>query len=595
MDNTQTNCLSSADEPFLRVHIQTREGLLVEAPDNEGSPVVDTEVGHDEQKRACPAKYALNSQDVSAKEEHDVMEARKRACPAKYALNKCAGVNVIKDVPDNQDLGVHETIEAIERACPAKYVPNKHNVALSVEDDPVIIPKRACPAKYILNRADGQCSPDNSDATMLPPRQEDGERERSPPPPKVTNELEGKRGRFLQSKLVKKPEAKECLQSIEEGTKVLCKEKGINPLVKKLGVICRPVQKVPGNATITQKTKKNNFLEWLQSRAPEKKEETATSGQELDNKEIKKQSQNNKQKKMIQRKMVDMWVKKEKNSNANVMYTIYEHDTEYDVNSTSNDVVCCRKMGDSSPSSCGSSSGGEEKKDLDLDGPERETGAVILPPSGDSSDVETVGEEKRDFVGSVVTVRDEQNAATSSRKNEAMSNAPRKKVGKVTRRGITTSTPITIGKSHFKKRKSRSRAKDLKGANRVRKKLDEGQFTELSASSNSNISEGGSHEVEFDSTGSSLREAINDGLLSGLSAQEASSYDSTKDQPSDDERACLAKYKPSKKEGTKRACPAKYTNNDYNDERACPAKYTNFTELEEERACPAKYCRPGLK
>ena len=101
---------------------------------------------------------------------------------------------------------------------------------------------------------------------------------------------------------------------------------------------------------------------------------------------------------------------------------------------------------------------------------------------------------------------------------------------------------------------------------KVKRKLDEGLLVDLSASSNDERID------KFESTGSSLREAIAGGALSNDGSDSSNK---------------------------KRACPAKYANNDQSvgdvvnltdDERGRPAKYCDSESSNPERACPAKYC-----
>ena len=116
-------------------------------------------------------------------------------------------------------------------------------------------------------------------------------------------------------------------------------------------------------------------------------------------------------------------------------------------------------------------------------------------------------------------------------------------------------------------------------------RLDEGLLVSLSPSSTSSSD----HQCEFDSTGSSLREAIAEGALENI-------YDVDEGEKNDTcpERACPAKYT-NYKEDDERACPAKYTNYKEDDERACPAKYNGDERAclakynKDKRACPAKY------
>ena len=187
-----------------------------------------------------------------------------------------------------------------------------------------------------------------------------------------------------------------------------------------------------------------------------------------------------------------------------------------------------------------------------------------------SSSAEEVGEQRRDYIGvprpadttgapSTSGIhgargRRKENQKESSTDSEGATEKT-KKVTKVTRKGIATSTPVTVGKERKVKQVRRQRKKkervpeSMKEANDLasaKKRLDEGAFTALSPSSEDD-------QNYFDSTGSSLREAIAKGELSETDIE-------------------------------KRACPAKYCLQE--NERECPAKYC---PQENERECPAKY------
>ena len=143
------------------------------------------------------------------------------------------------------------------------------------------------------------------------------------------------------------------------------------------------------------------------------------------------------------------------------------------------------------------------------------------------------------------------------------------RTGKVTRRGRVTSTPVTVKKSIIKRKARRGKSSGMRSKrpsvselNLVKRNLDEGLRVELSPSSNDLSQE--KLELEFESTGSSLREAISNGALNTVDEVGASDI-----QP-------------------KRDLPAKYSNS-LSNEQDLPAKYYNSADNDDERDSPAKY------
>ena len=201
--------------------------------------------------------------------------------------------------------------------------------------------------------------------------------------------------------------------------------------------------------------------------------------------------------------------------------------------------------------------------------------------SSSSSPFEEVGEEKRDFAG-IGEGADSTGAPSTSRKvhrlkkkatKKTMLNtdgdssdqesvpkvrAPTKRTGKVRRKGMKTSTPVTITKWFKKERKVREnegrKSIARESLERVRKKLDDGINVSLSQSSEGD--EGSpSKPVVFESTGSSLREVVENGLLSCQSLDEDLGTNVNESKECDmvsfaveggiskiSERACPAKY-----------------------------------------------------
>ena len=162
--------------------------------------------------------------------------------------------------------------------------------------------------------------------------------------------------------------------------------------------------------------------------------------------------------------------------------------------------------------------------------------------------------------------------STSDVEEQERPGGSRLRTGKVTRKGIDTSTPVTIHKGKklkFKRRVTNTKTNALATAKR---KLSEGCMVELSPSSE--------EILQFESTGSSLREAVNAGALSD---------DATE---IDDERDSAAKYTPC----SKRDLAAKYIPCS---KRDSAAKYYPPKEEDDERDSAAKYVpsngeqRPG--
>ena len=160
------------------------------------------------------------------------------------------------------------------------------------------------------------------------------------------------------------------------------------------------------------------------------------------------------------------------------------------------------------------------------------------------------------------------------------------RTGKVTRRGRVTSTPVTFKKSILKRKARRGKSSGMRSKrpsvselNLVKRNLDEGLHVELSPSSNDLSQE--KLELEFESTGSSLREAISNGALNTVDEVGASDIQPKRDLP--------AKY--SNSLSNERDLPAKnYNSVDNDDERDLPAKYYNPADNDDERDSPAKYC-----
>ena len=273
----------------------------------------------------------------------------------------------------------------------------------------------------------------------------------------------------------------------------------------------------------------------------------------------------------------------------------------------------------------------------------------------DSESVETVGEQRRDFVGSIAlacspntqstskgckamksvkernrTTKKPQHCIPSSdederKKDTKSARGPRGRTGKVTRKGVKTSTPVTVKKEEMKikgrqgKKHTRTIGRGRKSLDEVKKRLDEGLLVNLSSSSD----EEENVFPEFESTGSSLREAIDNGDLIEINvagSRQIKNKESEKgdisEEHSCEKRACPAKYDLNRSTETrrrhsslpKRACPAKYNDHVKSPEngkrssslpkRACPAKYNDHVRSSEvawrsqtlpKRACPAKY------
>ena len=87
--------------------------------------------------------------------------------------------------------------------------------------------------------------------------------------------------------------------------------------------------------------------------------------------------------------------------------------------------------------------------------------------------------------------------------------------GKVTRKGIKTSTPVTIQMKKATRTRKRVTGSKENALNSVKQRLDEGLLVGLSSSSD--------EEHILESTGSSLRDAINAGALSADSNDAAGS------------------------------------------------------------------------
>ena len=161
--------------------------------------------------------------------------------------------------------------------------------------------------------------------------------------------------------------------------------------------------------------------------------------------------------------------------------------------------------------------------------------------------------------------------------------------GKVTRRGILSSTPITVGRGKCVSHKIKPRTRVLRRRSdlaRAKRRLDEGLQVDLSSSSEEDTckkvaefdSIGCENVAEFDSTGSSLRGAILSGVLSDGNTTDW-------ERPVRDSTTC-----------DERACPAKYVDSSPQDapsiERACPAKYVDYGPTVESSSTKIK--RPVL-
>ena len=247
-------------------------------------------------------------------------------------------------------------------------------------------------------------------------------------------------------------------------------------------------------------------------------------------------------------------------------------------NFTQNNVSpCCRSIKEPRE---------EEKREMSQEAP-------VSP--GSPSPVE-VGEEKRDYVGQVVTAappgvpstsrirnkkskvhkkrrnaeNDRQSTSDSEMKNEEqeIEKKIKKPLRKVTRKGVKTSTPVTIKVGSKYRTRKRVDGTEISKFEKVKQKLDEGLLVGLSSSSG--------NEYKLESTGSSLREAINAG--------EYSVGDDNNVVPpnlTDDERDSAAKYcNPDGGKDDERDSAAKYFNPDEgkDDERDSAAKYFNPDE-----------------
>ena len=163
--------------------------------------------------------------------------------------------------------------------------------------------------------------------------------------------------------------------------------------------------------------------------------------------------------------------------------------------------------------------------------------------STDSSSPEEVGEEKRELeavsqTNSPTTSKGKRTIRKKRRKNHGsgsgtMTNRREEESNKKEKSNKVTSTPITsVGvKVDTKKKGSKQVKKD--SLDTVRRRLDGGHTVEVSLSS--------VEECMFDSTGSSLREAANDGALSVIVAAETEDLEPVPQV--DDERDSAAKYK----------------------------------------------------
>ena len=177
--------------------------------------------------------------------------------------------------------------------------------------------------------------------------------------------------------------------------------------------------------------------------------------------------------------------------------------------------------------------------------------------------------------------------------------APPVKPNKVTKRKNKTSTPVTVGKWVKRKKTKRvitaSKMKNNLALEKVRKNLDGAVNVSLST----NSSDGGENDEadNFESTCSSLRECIKEGLL----GESSLSHVESPNGHNPDENRVPRSYSLSGNSvieksdyNDERACPAKYISpiGGYNNlKRACPAKYQDATVAAAftERACPAKY------
>ena len=144
---------------------------------------------------------------------------------------------------------------------------------------------------------------------------------------------------------------------------------------------------------------------------------------------------------------------------------------------------------------------------------------------------------------------------TDDKEVELKNRVMKKKVGKVTRKGMKTSTPMTIQMKKLSRTRKRVTASEKDAFETVKQKLDEGLLVGLSSSSGK--------EYLLESTGSSLRDAVNAGALSVDSNDTESVADVRLDDyyTADNERDSAAKYVGKGGEDDERDSAAKYYEN----------------------------------
>ena len=518
--------------------------------------------GSKPEKRACPAKYTTTDSSIQSS---TTSRQRKRACPAKYTLEepepeekkRCSSIGLLPALGMDQELSeCRESAQSSsgskleKRACPAKYTSKESSFLASTASRQG---KRASPSKYDHSIGRGvieRTCPAKS--TLFHDDRND-----------VVVVGSGKDGVRIQE---------------EAGVRTRDPDKE---------------QKTFARAKFTLKPKSSKLLK-------QQKKKVAL------NESIRRASR--------QTSLVELWSNERESIKCDLLrpsnactVDIVEHVTVDIGEHVNNSPVCYR-----------------ENQFLKDETKMKERGCV-----SSSSEYEVVGEEKRDFTKGVKvtcgetskTAPSTSGAVTKGRKKKrnmkrlevdpkiesgtesdhqtGPSSPPRSpprrrvrcKTGKVTRKGILTSTPITVGKGRAKRRnvKKKEDKEALKSQrtllDMVKRKLDEGLHIELSEDESTNGEGAASRALlEFESTGSSLREALRDGTIEDFLLPK---------------RACPAEY------CTVTNCSKDHVSTDdehLKQKRACPAKYDGASDcyrehlcaggniiLQQKRACPAKY------
>ena len=356
----------------------------------------------------------------------------------------------------------------------------------------------------------------------------------------------------------------------------------------------------PKNNAVARAPKEKKLTAWFQQKDIRTTRDPGIEGDALNKSEVTNSSDVERKKKVV-KKMKQVRIDCSFNKTARIV-NVKRSLTITD----SNQDLCCRydpargiMPNQSKRTGCNEKEEREEKE--------------AFPIHELSTPAEEVGESRRDYAGpaapadltgapstSGMTSRDKKKvlkkkkekkaATTDSDEADSTNVVTRVKVrsGKVTRRGKITSTPVTIGKGRMRKNPRMTKKKTVVGGGnleRVKRKLDSGRLVSLSpSSSNENLC-----SVEFESTGSSLREALAAGEIDNIANIERDSHAKYDDKLSNNERDSHAKYNPLNTDD-ERACPAKYN---VSSERAFLAKY-DTSDMDNERECLAKYKSPEV-